>query len=387
MRTVAPTVTEIRMSLADTLASTAGLLDAFETHRNYIDKAREQVASGRFAASVVEKVILDHEIKSATIHDQVTPILPDLHAAIAAFLSERDGIAAGKGGVDERVQELELRVVIGEMTEADFERETGELRARLGEANERIASLEAEAHGVRAVIDRWTALAARAGRSVAPPPELTKAPPVAPAPVVSEPPPAVAAVVESPAPEPVAAAAPESSAEIDIGGLFDEPAPVATPVDEEVSVSLTPEPVEEEVIVDVDPPSVPSVVVSAPVADVDYADVAVEEAEVPSVRPGDDLRRALLVLNENTEDERVYPFDGDEMWIGRSKDCQIQLKADPKVSRQHCRLHRRGNQFFIEDNGSTNSTLVNRELITERRLYGGEEVSVGESQFRFRIID
>jgi hypothetical protein len=380
------------MSLADTLARIAGLLDSFETHRNYIDKAREQVASGRFAAAVVEKVILDHEVKSATIHDAVTPALPELHSAIAGFLAERDTIAAGKGGVDERVQELELRVVIGEMSEADFEHETGELRARLTEANERIMALEAEAQGVRAVMERWTALAARAGRSVAPMPEPAKVAPVAP---VAAAPLAVSHVAPAPVepvpeaaepltPAPVVAGAPSVTAEIDIGGLFDDPAPVAVPADEEVSVSLTSEPIEEDVVVDIDPPSVPSAPV---VSDVDYGEVAVEEAEVPSVRPGDEFRRALLVLNENTEDERVYPFDGDEMWIGRSKDCQIQLKADPKVSRQHCRLHRRGNQFFIEDNGSTNSTLVNRELITERRLYGGEEVSVGESQFRFRIID
>ncbi len=43
--------------------------------------------------------------------------------------------------------------------------------------------------------------------------------------------------------------------------------------------------------------------------------------------------------------------------------------------------------FYIEDNKSSNGSLVNGELITERRLFGGEEVIIGETFFRFRIMD
>lgn len=379
------------MSHAEVLGRLAGLLDSFETHRNFIDRAREQAAAGKFSAAVVEKVVLDHEVKCAGISDEVGPLLPSLSAARATLHAQRDEIAAGRGGIDERIQEYELRALIGEMTEADLEREVGELRATQANANERIAGIDAEAERIDAGLARWSTLAARAGRSVSIP---AAAPVAAPAPVVASPAPVVAA--EPPAPpvvvasEPVAPSEPEieveavqvAAPEVDLGDLFDDAPVVAVSApDEEVSVSLTPEPVEEEAIeIEVAP-------VQAPIVDVDV-DVAVEESDSVSGMPGEEpLRRALLVLNENTEDEVAYPFENDDMWIGRSKECAVQLKADPKVSRQHCRLYRRGNQFFIEDNNSTNSTLVNRELITERRLYGGEEISVGESQFRFRIID
>jgi pSer/pThr/pTyr-binding forkhead associated (FHA) protein len=56
------------------------------------------------------------------------------------------------------------------------------------------------------------------------------------------------------------------------------------------------------------------------------------------------------------------------------------------VSRFHCKLFRRSGNFYIEDNKSSNGTLVNGELITERRLFGGEEVIIGETFFRFRIM-
>ena len=49
-------------------------------------------------------------------------------------------------------------------------------------------------------------------------------------------------------------------------------------------------------------------------------------------------------------------------------------------------MFRRSANFYIEDNKSSNGTLVNGELITERRLFGGEEIVIGETYFRFRIM-
>ena len=57
------------------------------------------------------------------------------------------------------------------------------------------------------------------------------------------------------------------------------------------------------------------------------------------------------------------------------------------MSRYHCKLFRRGNNFYVEDIKSSNGTLVNGELITDRRLFGGEEIVVGETYFRFRIME
>ncbi len=98
-------------------------------------------------------------------------------------------------------------------------------------------------------------------------------------------------------------------------------------------------------------------------------------------------RRALLLYQEGTAEEQIYPFTSDVITIGRGRDNDIQIKNDSKVSRYHCKIFRRGDNFYIEDNKSSNGSLVNGELITERRLFGGEEVIIGETFFRFRILD
>jgi hypothetical protein len=110
---------------------------------------------------------------------------------------------------------------------------------------------------------------------------------------------------------------------------------------------------------------------------------AAVEAEPAST----ELRRALLLYQEGTPEEQIYPFTGDVLTVGRGRDNDIQIKNDSKVSRYHCRVFRRGANFYIEDNKSSNGTLVNAELITERRLFGGEEIIIGETFFRFRIMD
>ena len=115
-----------------------------------------------------------------------------------------------------------------------------------------------------------------------------------------------------------------------------------------------------------------------PVAEADST-VAVSENGEP--------RRALLLYQEGTAEEQIYPFTDDEISIGRGRDNQIQIKNDSKESRKHCILFRESDAFFIKDNKSSNGSLVNGELITERRLFGGEEIIIGETFFRFRIMD
>ena len=120
---------------------------------------------------------------------------------------------------------------------------------------------------------------------------------------------------------------------------------------------------------------------------------AVEVAEDQVVEDDFDRRRALVIYEEGTTEEQFYPFTGDDLTIGRGRDNDIQIKNDSKVSRYHCRIFRRSAHFFIEDNKSSNGTLKNGANITAEgggepvRLFGGEEIMVGETFFRFRILD
>jgi hypothetical protein len=112
-----------------------------------------------------------------------------------------------------------------------------------------------------------------------------------------------------------------------------------------------------------------------------------DDVAQPGQASQEENRRAVLLYQEGTAEEQIYPFSGDVMTLGRGRDNDIQVKNDSKVSRYHCKLYRRGPNFYIEDNKSANGSLVNGELITERRLFGGEEIIIGETFFRFRIMD
>lgn len=66
-----------------------------------------------------------------------------------------------------------------------------------------------------------------------------------------------------------------------------------------------------------------------------------------------------------------------ELVIGRDVDAQIRL-VDLNVSRRHARLIVEGSRVFIEDLGSSNGTLVNKQPFTARaELKDGDTISIG----------
>jgi pSer/pThr/pTyr-binding forkhead associated (FHA) protein len=73
------------------------------------------------------------------------------------------------------------------------------------------------------------------------------------------------------------------------------------------------------------------------------------------------------------------------MSMGRGRNNDIQIKNDGKISRYHCRIFRRGDEFIIEDNKSSNGTLVDSKLVTRQRLDGGEQIQIGETRVIFQL--
>ncbi|HTA65151.1 MAG TPA: GGDEF domain-containing protein [Xanthomonadaceae bacterium] len=70
--------------------------------------------------------------------------------------------------------------------------------------------------------------------------------------------------------------------------------------------------------------------------------------------------------------------------VGRASDCAISLQH-PSVSRNHCRIWREGDVFWIEDCGSTNHTYLNGKLVTRAQLRDGDQISVGSNAIKFFV--
>jgi Nif-specific regulatory protein len=77
-----------------------------------------------------------------------------------------------------------------------------------------------------------------------------------------------------------------------------------------------------------------------------------------------------------------YPIAVDSFAIGRSPSNQLWL-AGASVSREHCVILRRGDDFTIRDLGSFHGTLVNDARVTERALANGDCITIGGTLLRF----
>jgi len=69
--------------------------------------------------------------------------------------------------------------------------------------------------------------------------------------------------------------------------------------------------------------------------------------------------------------------------IGRSEENDISIE-DPMVSKNHCRIITQGDNFLIEDLGSSNGTVVNGQQVNTYMLQDGDKLFLGDTTVTFR---
>jgi len=314
-------------------------LDEFAKHKGYIEKAQAQ--AGRFSESVIERVVTDNTSKCVGLSAEILPMVVDVNEAIAGLVVSGEEIRTNVASSQLALEELELRSAIGELDDASFGEQSAEVRKVVETADTKLSSIQESLGAFQAELTRWEALSDMPG---------------------------IASM-----------GAPAAAAEVLV--VEDESVPI---VRDDADGSEQPS---EEV----------AEVVEAAEVSVEEVQEAGSEIELDEPVPSDvseasDARRAILIYQEGTAEEQIYSFSSDTMRIGRGraadgKACDVQIKNDAKVSRHHCTIVQNDDRFRVEDNKSANGTLVNGELVTERRLFGGEEVIIGETFFRFRVLD
>ena len=107
---------------------------------------------------------------------------------------------------------------------------------------------------------------------------------------------------------------------------------------------------------------------------------------------------ARLVIERGKNAGKEFVLSESEINIGRWDADNgifpdVDLDADDteaKVSRRHARITRYGNQYLVEDLGSTNGTFINRgrRLLPGSRqiIEDGDEIIVGKTFLRFQVI-
>ncbi|MBI4860735.1 MAG: zinc ribbon domain-containing protein [Candidatus Riflebacteria bacterium] len=95
-------------------------------------------------------------------------------------------------------------------------------------------------------------------------------------------------------------------------------------------------------------------------------------------KPKGEVIRLRVVAGK--EKDKIYEIEKTEVRIGRLSENDIPMETDGYVSGKHTRISRQGNDFFVEDLGSTNGTFL--KVRKQTRLVPGDEIKVGQSIFR-----
>lgn len=353
------------MEQSELLSEFRKKVDEFIKCRSFIDKAQAQAE--KFEKSVILKVVESHTAKANGIMEGLIPLTADIELNMSNLRSEKAEIQAGQEDARTKLQEMELRHVIGELTKKQFESKSKNLKKDLEEVDAKVAELDAGCAEFQAELDRWNEAAEKAG-------------------VLAAVEPLEGSLIE------VGDAEDDGLIEVDEaeGGVHAETVSVVDDVSavfdegdgDEIIEVIEAGDAEEEVIEAADADSDIDILVDEEEDSLELEDAGIEAEEVNGTG-----RRAVLLYLEGTADEQVHPVNTEVISLGRGRDNDIQVKNDSKVSRYHCKIYSRGPNYYIEDNKSANGSLVNGELITERRLFGGEEIIIGETFFRFRILD
>lgn len=86
--------------------------------------------------------------------------------------------------------------------------------------------------------------------------------------------------------------------------------------------------------------------------------------------------RPILIIHTNGDSDQQWPIMKDNAIVGRGEDNDLVLPVR-QVSRQHIRIYKDGDAFYVEDLQSRNGTWVNGEQLSGvRRLYDGDEINL-----------
>jgi DNA-binding winged helix-turn-helix (wHTH) protein len=90
--------------------------------------------------------------------------------------------------------------------------------------------------------------------------------------------------------------------------------------------------------------------------------------------PKSELERPILMIQIENQPTQNWPMERDSLVLGRDETCDITL-AERQVSRQHIRVYKQGETYFVEDLDSKNGTWVNGQpLKGTRELHDGDEM-------------
>jgi DNA-binding transcriptional ArsR family regulator len=97
------------------------------------------------------------------------------------------------------------------------------------------------------------------------------------------------------------------------------------------------------------------------------------------------VNKARILIDSGMDDGKEYALKEETTIIGRNPKCNIPITFDRFVSWNQARITKIDKQYFLEDLGSTNRTIINgKELFKGKiELKNGDQFKVGKTWVRF----
>ena len=108
-------------------------LDRLEEYKSFIDRASSQ--KGKFPLSVVQKVILNYELRIEVELESSRPIVESIQERHDSLVFELESLRA-QTELPEELQEIELMYTIGALGEEDYLKQKNEIEKNLVSGDE-----------------------------------------------------------------------------------------------------------------------------------------------------------------------------------------------------------------------------------------------------------
>lgn len=105
------------------------------------------------------------------------------------------------------------------------------------------------------------------------------------------------------------------------------------------------------------------------------------ELSAPEIATSKDQINRMLIGHIDGQELR-FPLFKDRLTIGRTEKSDLQLNL-PHISRRHAVVITEGNKTRVVDWGSRNGVFVNARRITEHFLKSGDQITIGNANFRY----
>ena len=121
------------------------------------------------------------------------------------------------------------------------------------------------------------------------------------------------------------------------------------------------------------------------VADTDqhpFTTSAMEDKTLVLETPSEESLGPRLVCTTAAGKSKIIPLKLEKLIIGRSNEATLKL-MHPSISRKHCVIEKQDQGFVARNISTTNPLYLNDEMISEQRLYSGDQLRMGTFSITF----